>query len=442
MSRPIRLESLRELPLPGNGRSRRQHRKRLWLRRVPWTIYGYVVGEVFRVFMLGVLAISLVYATLAAYQTVRSGIQLSFIWPLILSTVAYPLYFSIPISLLFAVTLVIGRLVGDLEINAFRTHGLSHVHVFVPVLGMGTLLTVVSVYLNGWLVPRIHYERRNLQAYVLKQIESLGSGINRTILLPDGEGSLWVGTYNGPELERVRVDLVPDREAGFVPSIREHLPEKLPSKITILAQRGRIDINPDHKSLVLNLRSVQVLIPEVVKGGPIANEVFHQTFRVTDNVMIPLSFMDKAPGTKDRTSPDLMRFIAYLGQKLKPGPKPDGEDLVYSSFDGDDGPEIKKESLARKIDSALTEFHRRQAFALSCLTFPLLGVSLSLLLDKQSRIVPFFFGNLAVIGVFFPLLMVAVSLGDRGFVPFLSLLLPNAALLALGVFLTRKVMRR
>jgi hypothetical protein len=72
-----------------------------------------VAGEVLRVFILGVLAISLLYTTLAAYQTVRSGIQLGFIWPLIVSTFAYPLYFSIPISLLFAVTLVMGRLVSD-----------------------------------------------------------------------------------------------------------------------------------------------------------------------------------------------------------------------------------------------------------------------------------------------------------------------------------------
>ncbi len=439
VSKPLQLESLATPPVPAASRTRR---KRPGPGRIPWTIYGYISGEVLRVFLLGVLAISLVYTSLAAYQTVRSGLQLGFVWPLLLSTVAYPLYFSIPVSFLFAVTLVVGRLVGDLEVNAFRTHGLSYVHVYTPVLGIGVLLTAFSIYLNGWLIPRIHYERRNLQSYVLKQIENLGSGVNRTILLPDGEGSLWVGAYSGTQLERVRVDIIPDREGGFVPSIREHLPEKLPGKITILAQRGHIDIQPDRKSLVLNLRSVDVLIPEVVKGSPAANEVFHQKFRITDNVLIPLSFLDKSPGTKDLSSPELLRYIQHLKGKPRSDQARDGENLARASFNDPVAPSSRKGTLERRIASAVTEFHRRQAFAFSCITFPLLGVALALFLDKQSRIVPFFFGNLAVIGIYFPLLMVAISLGDKGIVPFVSLLLPNFALLAAGILLTKLVVKK
>jgi len=439
-ARALPLPSLQsELPAaPGSSRSRRHRRRTWWVQRVPWTIYGYIAGEVFRVFMLGVIAISLIYATLAAYQTVRSGVQLSFIWPILLSTVAYPLYFSVPISFLFAITLVVGRLVGDLEINALRTHGIGHAHVYAPVLGLGVVLCAVSYYLNGWIVPQIHYDKRNLQSYILKQIENLGSGAHRTILLPDGEGTLWVGAYEGSELKRVRVDLVPDKDSGFVPAIREHILGSLPQKVTIVANEGRIEINPDRKSLVLSLRSVEVLIPEVVRG-----EVFHQRCTVSDSIVVPLAFMDKTPGTKDRTSADLTRYIEYLRRKLDPRPiDPEEEGIVYAAYEASDSGETRRETLERKIASALTELHRRRAFAFSCLTFPLLGVSLSLLLNKHSRIIPFFFGNLTVIGLYYPLLMIAVALGDAGFVPGLSMALPNLALLVLGAFLTRKVLTR
>jgi len=434
------LEVERRLPAP--HRSRKQRRRRWWLSRIPWTIYGYVSGEVLRVFLLGVLAISLLYTTLAAYQTVRSGIQLSFIWPLVLSTFAYPLYFSIPISLLFAVTLVMGRLVSDLEVTAFRTHGISHVHVYAPVMGLGVALAAVSCYLNGWLVPRIHYERRNLQSYVLKQLEGLGSGINRTILLPDGEGTLWVGAYRGSELERVRVDISANGESGLVPAIRERIPNQLPGKITILARGGKIEIQPDRQSVVLDLRSVEVLIPEAVRGSAVANEIFHQKFAVTDNVLIPLSFQEKVPGIKDRTNPDLLRYIERLREEENQLPAA-GEGLALASFDAARESLVnQKEATRRRIASSVTELHRRHAFAISCLTFPLLGVALSLLLSRWSRIVPFFFGNLTVIGLYYPLLIIAVALGDRGFVPALSLALPNVALVGIGVYLTRKVLRQ
>jgi lipopolysaccharide export LptBFGC system permease protein LptF len=443
VERRIALPSLEaEHPPPVPQRARRPRRRRWWISRVPWTIYGYVAGEVLRVFILGVLAISLLYTTLAAYQTVRSGIQLGFIWPLIVSTFAYPLYFSIPISLLFAVTLVMGRLVSDLEVTAFRTHGLSHVHVYAPVMLVGMGLAAVSFYLNGWLVPRIHYEKRNLQSFVLKQLESLGSGINRTILLPDGDGTLWVGAYNGSDLERVRVDISAGAESGLAPAIRERIPTHLPGKITILARSGKIEIQPDRQSVILNLRSVEVLIPEAVRGSAVANEIFHQKFAVTDNVLIPLAFHEKPPGTKDRTSPDLSRYIDRLcaeGNQLPAA----GEGLALASFDETrENLASQKETSRRRIASAVTELHRRRAFAFSCLTFPLLGVALSLYLNRWSRIVPFFFANLTVIGLYYPLLMVAVALGERGFVPSLSLALPNVALVGLGIYWTRKVVKQ
>jgi hypothetical protein len=241
----------------------------------------------------------------------------------------------------------------------------------------------------------------------------------------------------------VRVDIAPDKESGFLPAVREHLPIRLPARITILASEGKIEIQPDRKSVVLNLKSVEVLIPEAMRGTAVANEIFHQKFAVTDNVLIPLSFLPKTPGTKDRTNPDLRRHIARLREEEGQLPAAGEAGIAFASFDATrDGIEGQKQGIRRKLSSAVTELYRRQAFAVSCLTFPFLGVALSLLLHRWSRIVPFFFGNLTVIGLYYPLLMVAIALGDHGIVPALSLALPNLALLALGAYLTRKVLRQ
>ncbi len=55
---------------------------------------------------------------------------------------------------------------------------------------------------------------------------------------------------------------------------------------------------------------------------------------------------------------------------------------------------------------------------------------------------PFFLGNAVVIAIFYPLLMVGVSMGERGWAPMISLALPNIVLIGLGVFLTRRVIRK
>lgn len=451
--RPASLPSLtfREPPPPPWRRLAPRVRTRPWWRpSIPWTLYRYLGGDVLRITCLGVFAVSLLYTTLAAYQTARSGLQLQFLWPLLLRTLAYPLYFSLPISFLFAVTLVFGRLVGDLEVNAFRTHGISYRQIYIPVVLLGLALSGVSFWVNGWVVPDIHFARRNLQAYILRQIENLGSGVNRTILLPGNEGSLWVESYSGKDLSQVQLDFKATPRSALLPVLRDHLPGRSPRSVRILANRGRIDVLPDRQTVMLSLRSVQILVPEAVKTARIANEVFHQTASVTDNIVIPLSFAPKAPGIKDRTNTELLEHIAALragryeteaaedpGDDVDPEAQ-EGAALARASFRGGPDSAVRKQRLA----VAATELHRRIAFTISCAAFAVLGVALALLLDRWGRLVPFFAGNIILIAVYYPLLILGVFLGEQGVWPAVALAIPNVAILSLGIYLTRTVVQR
>ena len=103
-------------------------------RRVPWTIGKYVGMEAIRTVILCILLISLLYCAMVTFQTIRSGIQFAFIWPFLIKTFAYPLFFSLPLALLAGVTLAYGRMTADLEVAAIRYHGASHLQMFGPVL--------------------------------------------------------------------------------------------------------------------------------------------------------------------------------------------------------------------------------------------------------------------------------------------------------------------
>lgn len=388
--------------------------------RNPWTLQRFMALEILRVMVLGVLAISVLYLAVVAYQTVRGGVQLSLIWPFLIKIFAYPLYYSLPLALLFGVTLTLGRMVGDLEVAAMRCHGASHLQIYFPVLTLAVLVSVVAYLVNGWVVPRLRYERRNLQQYVVRQLENLGAGVNRTILLPDGGGSLKVGAYDGTELRKVHIDLYRNLQSRFVPAIRDKLPEKLPSKVTVLAREGKLQITERHDGIIVHLRGVELLIPETITGTPTGSDKFHHKFAITESLAIPLTFAKKKPSTKDLTSPDLAARVDTLRSELSLDPDNSG--------------------LRRSLNKARSEWHRRLAFAISAITFPLIGISLCLLLNHRSRLVPFFAGNVTVLALFYPLLMVGSSLGERGLFPALSLALPNLVLLAAGVYLTRKVL--
>ena len=108
-------------------------------RRVPWTLGKYVGLEALRSVILFVLLVSVMYSAMVTFQTIRSGIQLAFIWPFLIKTFAYPLFFSLPLALLAGITLTYGRMSADLEVAAIRCHGASHLQLLGPVLALADL---------------------------------------------------------------------------------------------------------------------------------------------------------------------------------------------------------------------------------------------------------------------------------------------------------------
>jgi len=397
----------------------------LWhrLRRVPWSLYRYVVGEVLWASFLAMLAVSAIYSAVVAYQTVRSGIQLAFIWPFLAKTFLYPLFCSLPLSILFGVSLVGGRMVSDLEISAARSNGASHWQLYGPFLILGLVVAGLGHYLNGWVVPELHYEKKNLEQYIVRQLENLGSGHNRTILLPEGGGSLFVGSYKGRHLKRVHIDLKRELQQTFVPKLREQLPQKLPESISLLAQEGTLEITPDKRGLNLHLRGVDILIPEKISNTTGGHDNFIQKFSISQSLSIPLSFHGRQRGVKDRTNPQLAAFI--------------DEQTTRIDLDPED-------SRARKhLLQARSQWHKRMAFSLSGLLFPLIGVTLCFVSSFRGRLAPFFISNLVVLVVFYPLLMIGSLMARRGGLPpGVALALPSIALILLGVVLTRKVLKQ
>lgn len=125
------------------------------MRMLSPTLFWYVFNDLLRVFLLanGALAGILSFGGLLRPLTEQGleawqvGLLLTYFTP---AMTAY----SLPVAVLFATTVVYGRLSADNEIVACRAGGLSHLSLALPAAILGLLVALISALLLLFVVPK------------------------------------------------------------------------------------------------------------------------------------------------------------------------------------------------------------------------------------------------------------------------------------------------
>ena len=125
------------------------------MRMLSPTLFWYIFKDLLRVFLLanGALAGILSFGGLLRPLTEQGleawqvGLLLTYFTP---AMTAY----SLPIAVLFATTVVYGRLSADNEILACRAGGLSHLSLCLPAAVLGLVVSLVSALLLLFIVPK------------------------------------------------------------------------------------------------------------------------------------------------------------------------------------------------------------------------------------------------------------------------------------------------
>ena len=95
----------------------------------------YVSGEVIRAFLLSLLTMTAIFVLfMITAEAMRSRLSPQDIGHLIPYVIPSTLPYTMPVSLLFAVTVVFGRIAGDNEIIAIKSAGLSVMTVIWPTI--------------------------------------------------------------------------------------------------------------------------------------------------------------------------------------------------------------------------------------------------------------------------------------------------------------------
>jgi lipopolysaccharide export system permease protein len=115
----------------------------------------YVILEVVRAFSLALLTMTAIFVLfMVAAQARDIGLSPQDIVELVPYVIPSTLPYTIPVSLLFAATVVYGRLAGDNEIIAIKTAGVSVMKILWPTFHLAIVLSVALLYLSGTWIPQ------------------------------------------------------------------------------------------------------------------------------------------------------------------------------------------------------------------------------------------------------------------------------------------------
>jgi lipopolysaccharide export system permease protein len=118
----------------------------------------YVLGEVIRACALALLTMTIIFVLfMVMAEAAKLGLSPRDIVTLIPYVIPGTLAYTAPVSLLFAVSVVYGRLASDNEIIAVKTAGLSAWTMIWPSVLMGTILSIALCYFSQDAIPRANH---------------------------------------------------------------------------------------------------------------------------------------------------------------------------------------------------------------------------------------------------------------------------------------------
>jgi lipopolysaccharide export system permease protein len=124
-------------------------------------IQRYVIGEVARAFALALLTMTIIFVLfMVMAEASKLGLSPRDIATLIPYVIPGTFPYTVPVSVLFAVTVVYGRLASDNEIIAVKTAGLSAWTMLWPSVLLGGVLTGILYFMSGDTIPKANHSAR------------------------------------------------------------------------------------------------------------------------------------------------------------------------------------------------------------------------------------------------------------------------------------------
>ena len=204
----------------------------------------YVLKELIGPFLAALFGITFLFVVdflVKILDNVLSkGLPASTVLEIFALNLAWMLSLSIPMAVLVACLMAFGRLSGDHEITAVKAAGVSPLSLMRPVMLVASLLVVLMVLFNNWVLPEANHRSVELMNAVSRKKPHVFIDAGRLITqFPDVH--LWVN----------RIDPV----SGVLYGIQVYEMEKKGAPRIVYADSATLDYVDNGATLMFRLRS-------------------------------------------------------------------------------------------------------------------------------------------------------------------------------------------
>jgi lipopolysaccharide export system permease protein len=320
---------------------------------------------------------------------VNKGISIFSIIKLIIFLLPSFMMFTIPIALLIAILIAMGRLSSDNEITALKSSGISLIQIYQPVAVASLIAFAFTIIIGYFLVPQSNFATKRLLFDIAQQNASIG--IKEKVFNADFKGILLYAEkipLDGDHMEGV---IVSDSRLANEPS-------------TIIAKKAFLVSDPQSFSVKLRLEngSIHTVNPDFKNYRKI-------DFKTYD---INLDLTNAIAGVSDDSKSSTDMTMSELLTKMK---KP-----------GLDQPAIRELAI---------EVHKKFSIPLSCIFFALLALPLGIKSHRAVKSRGFAMG-IIIVSLYYLLRIGGEALEETGrLTPEVGVWTPNLIFAILGIYL-------
>ena len=146
---------------------------------------SYLVREIIFPFIFGIAAFtSIIAGSSILFQLVSKAVKYGFgineTVQLFIYNLPSVISLTLPMAILLATILVIGRLSADLEIIALRSAGVSLFRIMIPILAVGLIVSLLNIIFNEIVVPKANYHSELLMDKLKNTSVSIKENVNLT----------------------------------------------------------------------------------------------------------------------------------------------------------------------------------------------------------------------------------------------------------------------
>jgi lipopolysaccharide export system permease protein len=396
----------------------------------------YVSGEILRAFLLALLTMSSIFVLfMVAAEAMRSRLlSPQDVAQLVPYVIPSTLPYTIPVSLLFAVTVVYGRIAGDNEIIAVKSAGLSVMTVIWPTILLAASLSALLLYVSkAWIPISAHYAK----LVIFKDLEDTFY----KFLKRDRE-------FNNPRwpfLIKVRdVEGKVMIDATFEKRSRDK-DNRETYTATIKAKRAELHFDLIHKVVRVHLDQAEVQNYGKEEDIALINRRILEIDIPQDSQFVPERAVQEY--TNRELDLELVKARERIATDRKKQAITVGFQFATGRFDEVSWGEVQRAVAEhtfyqRRIYEFETEKELRSSMAFGSLLFVILGAPVGILFAKRDFLSAFISCFVPIITLYYPLMLFGDNLGKEGTMPpFQALWIGNVVLMVLSLWAYPKILR-